>query len=120
MPFHFSPVHTFSTVLAECNHNEFHCNSGLCIDKKKQCNGQVDCSDESDEVGCVSSQCSLDQFMCNNNTCLNLHKVCDGTFDCQDGSDEQECESKLSVMCVSVSFIYFTNIYLNEKPHSNS
>lgn len=40
-----------------CSENQFRCNNGQCISIGKECNGDVDCSDESDELGCESQKC---------------------------------------------------------------
>lgn len=34
------------------NRNEFHCKSGECIVSDKECNGEKDCADGSDEIDC--------------------------------------------------------------------
>ena len=33
-----------------CNHREFRCNDGQCIDDQKVCDTNMDCSDKSDEA----------------------------------------------------------------------
>lgn len=34
------------------NRNDYRCSSGECIDSEKECDGQKDCSDNSDELNC--------------------------------------------------------------------
>ena len=64
-----------------------------------KCNGQVDCSDLSDEQNCANDEVQVakchpdEQFQCNDNTCIPVKFKCDGTVDCLDGSDENECPS---------------------------
>ena len=38
-----------------CEANQFMCDSGECLAGHKQCDGHVDCTDESDEVNCSKS-----------------------------------------------------------------
>jgi len=35
-----------------CGVDQFECNSGECVDLSRQCDGQYDCPDRSDEQGC--------------------------------------------------------------------
>lgn len=60
-----------------------------CIPAAWRCDGQVDCPDKSDEVGCPS--CRPDQFRCQSGECIDKNLVCDGTTHCTDGHDEANC-----------------------------
>jgi Low-density lipoprotein receptor domain class A len=58
----------------KCSDDDFQCSNGQCIDKQFECDGQNDCGDGSDEVGCKESksreantteiQCAEDAFRC--------------------------------------------------------
>ena len=35
-----------------CNSSEFNCNDGNCVAMEERCDGRIDCTDKSDEIGC--------------------------------------------------------------------
>ena len=82
-----------------CKPAEFTCNSGTpaCIPLQWRCDGQAECSDHSDEIGCP--ECGAKQFKCRNGGCVNSTLICDGAKQCQDGSDEQNCCPKEKFQC---------------------
>jgi low density lipoprotein receptor-related protein 5/6 len=82
-----------------CKPAEFTCTSGspACIPLQWRCDGQAECSDHSDEIGCP--ECGSKQFKCRNGDCVNGTLVCDGVKQCQDGSDEQNCCAKEKFQC---------------------
>ena len=41
------------TVIDKCSDDKFLCWNGKCIEKNLQCNGKIDCIDNSDEIQCV-------------------------------------------------------------------
>jgi hypothetical protein len=66
------------------------CGDGSKIPGSGRCNGDPECADGSDEVGCDSS---IGRYKCRNvDQIIPLEKLCDGTKDCSDSSDENaEC-----------------------------
>ena len=94
---HNCPSVTFSTVLpfppsayATCSNTQFTCTDFACIHQAWQCDGDVDCSDGSDEKGCGSVTCAADQFQCDDR-CIQNALQCDGQTNCPNGEDEKDC-----------------------------
>ncbi|XP_046392051.1 uncharacterized protein LOC124160273 [Ischnura elegans] len=63
-----------------------------CVPLSAKCDSINDCSDGSDEVGCIEDGCP-GNFQCSNGQCLKRHLVCNGIVDCNDGSDEGSCDT---------------------------
>lgn len=82
------------TCIANCTEGQFRCGGSddRCISVFWKCDGEKDCRDGSDEVGCPAFSCKKGQFQCHNNaTCVPRIKICDGHNDCGDQSDEKFC-----------------------------
>ncbi|XP_057340651.1 low-density lipoprotein receptor-related protein 6 [Microplitis mediator] len=83
------------SAVSACRADHFTCaDSGSsiandCIPVSWKCDGQTDCADGSDELGCPS--CARDQFRCQSGQCIDNSWVCDGIVQCQDGGDEAHC-----------------------------
>jgi hypothetical protein len=71
--------------IADCSSlsDEFPCKSGEVVPGSVICNGDSDCSDGTDEVGCT--------FSCAASGTVPEYDTCNGVEDCADGSDEQGC-----------------------------
>jgi len=75
---------------------QFQCVNGTshdgayCVSQVAKCDSVNDCSDASDEMGCVDEGCP-GNFQCSSGQCLKRHLVCNGIVDCNDGSDEVNC-----------------------------
>jgi hypothetical protein len=64
----------------------FTCKNGDIISAHSRCDGDSDCMDGSDEVGCASPG-----FKCEDGTNISDSLRCDGHPDCRGGSDEDGC-----------------------------
>jgi len=65
----------------------FTCANGESIEASWQCDGEPDCNDGSDEVGCQ-------YFVCASGMEIPLGWQCDDWDDCGDGSDEAGCATR--------------------------
>ncbi|KAL0829250.1 hypothetical protein ABMA28_004072 [Loxostege sticticalis] len=72
-----------------CGPDQFTCKNGLCIAANWRCDGNNDCGDYSDEVGCL---CTPPMIPCADTSCYLPHWKCDGDIDCADMSDEKDCD----------------------------
>lgn len=67
----------------------FLCDRTRCIPKDWQCDGHVDCHDQSDEAKCDT--CGPNSIHCGEKRCMGQKHVCDGVYDCPWGQDERNC-----------------------------
>ena len=67
----------------------FQCDVKRCIPKDWQCDGHVDCKDQSDELNCV--QCTKGMIHCGADKCMSQEHMCDGKVDCPWAQDERNC-----------------------------
>ncbi|XP_024910376.1 MAM and LDL-receptor class A domain-containing protein 1 isoform X3 [Cynoglossus semilaevis] len=84
-----------------CGSDHFQClYSFQCIPKSWWCDGESDCSDQSDEEQCGTlvsgtlppqDRCPSAHFQCSNSVCLPSVLRCDSVPDCPDGEDEYSC-----------------------------
>ncbi|XP_026730796.1 sortilin-related receptor isoform X2 [Trichoplusia ni] len=76
------------TTVSSCALDQFMCKNGKCISSYSRCDGNNDCGDLSDEIGCM---CVPPMIMCDNTRCYLPHWKCDDDIDCADMSDEKDC-----------------------------
>ncbi|XP_072707738.1 SCO-spondin-like [Ciconia boyciana] len=71
-----------------CGPYAFSCGSGDCVPWGWLCDGEADCHDGSDELGCAGG-CEPGHFPCAHGTdCVPNGQLCDGVPHCRDRSDE--------------------------------
>ncbi|XP_047229389.1 low-density lipoprotein receptor-related protein 2 isoform X2 [Girardinichthys multiradiatus] len=78
-----------------CHKDQWQCDDGHCITAAWRCDGEGDCLDGSDEMGCAAStdpDCPPGQFPCLDSVgCVDVSARCDGQNQCPTGSDEENC-----------------------------
>jgi len=86
MPHNLSFVFKYyNTVATGCKANQFECSNGLCIPKSWTCDGEPDCQDGADELGCSPEKlfpCLPEEFRCGSGLCIPTAWQCDGEKDC--------------------------------------
>ena len=81
--------------MQNCPEDLFTCTNGEEISLSWKCDGEEDCADGSDEVGCPAVQ----YFICTNGEEIPRYYECDGEEDCEDGSDEVGCPNYATIQC---------------------
>ncbi|XP_043542355.1 SCO-spondin-like, partial [Chiloscyllium plagiosum] len=78
----------------------FLCNSLVCINSTRVCNGVMDCEQGEDELNCErgiptspvpqrnGTMSSCIEYTCSNGRCITFIQVCDGVNDCRDSSEK--------------------------------
>jgi len=118
----------------EMDFDTFKCLSGnQCILSSGRCNGQSNCDDGSDEVGCntvwglpailQNEECQVPfisdvQFRCADNSCTHIEGRCNGEPNCADGSDEQGCSSGITGLTIEATTGFTASIEIPTL-HSN-
>ncbi|XP_056190274.1 LOW QUALITY PROTEIN: SCO-spondin-like [Falco biarmicus] len=85
-----------------CGPSAFACGSGECAPRGWLCDGEADCPDGSDELGCDGG-CEPGHFPCAHGTgCVPYSHLCDGVPHCHDHSDESpdHCGSTAIPSCL--------------------
>ncbi|XP_065689130.1 SCO-spondin-like [Patagioenas fasciata] len=79
---------TNGSAVPACGPYAFTCGSGECAPRGWLCDGEADCRDGSDELGCAGG-CEPGHFPCAHGTgCVPYGHLCDGVPHCHDRSDE--------------------------------
>ncbi|XP_078476047.1 enteropeptidase-like [Lampetra planeri] len=78
------------TDVCSLGQKQCHNSSTACVYEELFCDGNVDCSEGSDETPTDCAFCPL-LFTCGDRSCVPSFRVCDGNDDCADGKDEQGC-----------------------------
>eukprot|EP01083_Nonionella_stella_P077858 212830_1 len=109
------PLSITTTANPQCATDEFQCNNNQCIPNYLVCNSINDCSDNSDEINCITdeincptttSECQADEFKCDNNKCVPRNYKCDLWDDCGDNSDEINCTNTTTTLAPISNFTY--------------
>lgn len=90
-----------------CGPGQFQCvYEWQCVPSSWVCDGEPDCTDLSDEEGCVSvgpgtapppGGCEPGQYRCGDQSCLPALLLCDHVADCPNGEDELGCSEEQCV-----------------------
>ncbi|XP_068034981.1 low-density lipoprotein receptor [Anomalospiza imberbis] len=90
---------TPSTAASPCPPDHLLCGDGSCLSRHFACDGDRDCPDGRDELGCAPPPwpspsppppCPPSSFRCRDGSCIPRLWSCDGDRDCRDGEDEGE------------------------------
>ncbi|XP_032884013.1 low-density lipoprotein receptor-related protein 8 isoform X3 [Amblyraja radiata] len=81
-------LHVVEGTRPHCDVAQFQCRNNRCISLLWRCDGDDDCTDNSDEDNCPKKTCAATHFTCDNGECISGDWRCDGEEECTDGSDE--------------------------------
>ncbi|KAM4880208.1 low-density lipoprotein receptor-like [Sylvia borin] len=83
---------TPSAEFPPCPADQLRCGDGSCLSRHFACDGERDCPDGGDELGCApppsAPPCAPPSFPCRDGSCVPRLWRCDGDADCRDGDDE--------------------------------
>ncbi|XP_014117603.1 PREDICTED: low-density lipoprotein receptor [Pseudopodoces humilis] len=84
---------TPSAAPPPCPSDQLRCGDGSCLSRSFACDGERDCPDGGDELGCAPPPspppCAPSSFRCRDGSCVPRLWSCDGDPDCRDGEDEE-------------------------------
>ena len=120
-----------------CPHGFFVCKDHTCVVETSICDGQEDCVDGDDELGCseicsdphpttVCTQCTIAEgcrcntlyFQCSSGGCVSAAVVCDGAVSCADGSDEALCRTRPQQMSCGITSSFNPYCGITERIHA--
>ena len=74
----------------------FDCGDGQFVDIDYRCDGDADCTNGADELGCDAAQPTFD---CGDGGRVAADEQCDGVPDCNNGRDEADCPERAETLC---------------------
>lgn len=83
---HLPTAMCFHSPAVHCSPDQFTCNNGQCIGKHKKCDHNMDCTDNSDEIGCckltfdIFSMLFLDRYATAFNVLIFINRPYRGAF----------------------------------------
>lgn len=85
-------LYCYNLATRSCPEGFFSCQDHLlnrCLPKNRKCDGNVDCYNGFDEIGCSCQNSTF--FRCKSGECITPNLRCDHDPDCTDASDEMGC-----------------------------
>ncbi|KAM9333600.1 transmembrane protease serine 7 [Pholidichthys leucotaenia] len=93
----FQATYSSYSIGQSCPESHFLCNTGLCVERTRLCDGLDDCQDESDEVFCPRPTTN-----CGGSSPPHPLYLCNGEIDCTDGVDELNCTQE--TICSAITY----------------